>query len=724
MSASSPSRSFAQLTSEPLGFARRFPLWLGASILPLLSLSLVWSAFPNFLSWRHTQLLAGTVGGLTLLLLRLLTPNARGSSAGRTPMAVTMFAMISMSLLAWMSGHAQLWHGAMVVLMLTGVTAWLWYPPEFFSPFRAAAHASIALAVAILVPFYAELFAISPWHAALEGSTHRVLRGAFDTSRTLSTASFLTAMSLIVAAWPNPKVPVISRRIAQGILVLLSVTALLWISPIYFPARLSIALVALVGVFWRPQRDFKDTSTSPRYRWGSIIAVFGVLIVFTLPPVLSQDSPYAAANTAETTHTPAPTAGSADPVPSDLERIMRRAEWKSAWQNLPFGAGVGARTAPSLQELHPASAEDTLTLHPTLQTSQSMLATQMAEQGVMALFVWVLITAGGFLLARLVMLHSNFPPVIAQVLGVTPGVTLAFLPGGTQMAPALAMILAWFLLCAPLAQAEARRAQRLVPGPSTPEDERRAPRGRILLLLIAGVAITWFSIANTRWSHEAHQAYAAHTAGDLDDAYTHLQRANSLLPNAYTLLDEAQLLERFSRDSTQKIEALYRAALAHRPQSERIHTAHAQWILRWHQRASDPAFEGGSVPDMEYLESALFDIDVANRSEAPASILSALHLELLILLDEIDAAESAYALSMDTVLENDQRQALRILYARMLAWKSTDFAAAYAVLDEAHQDAQSDEERAQLQEERARLKALETAQTPYSAHDFHEGHGH
>lgn len=691
------------------------PLWLGASILPLLSVSLVWSAFSNFLSWRHTQLLAGAVGGLALLMLRLMATNARGTSAGRTPMAVTMFAMISMSLLAWMSNHAQIWHGAMVVLMLSGVTAWLWYPPEFFSPFRAAAHASIALAIAILVPFYAELLGISPWHHALEdASTHRLLRGAFDQSRTLSTASFLTAMSLIVAAWPNPNVPQLSRRIAQAMLVLLSLTALLWISPIFFSARLSIALVALIGVFWRPRRDPEDASTSRRYRWGSIVAVFGVLIVFTLPPVLSQASPYAHTATASSVAN----APADDPIPADIEQTMRREEWRSAWQNLPFGAGVGSRTAPSP---YGVSSEASGQLERAIHPGQSMLATQMAEQGIMALFVWVLITAGGFLLARLVIIHSNFPPVIAQVLGVTPGITLAFLPGGTQMASALAMVLGWFLLCAPLAQAEERRAQRLVPAPSTPEDERRAPRGRIVLLLMAGMVITWFAVANTRWSREAHLGDVAYASGDFDAAYRHLERANTWLPNASTYLNQALLLEQHTPEATEAIEALYRDAIAHQPNAARIHTAHAQWVLRWHMRASDPNSTLSHTPKSAELRSALHDVELAQRSKPVAQIVPTLRLEVLILLGELEAAEDAYTDALNAAESEAQRQDARLLYARMFLWKLNDPDSAHRFLDAAEAAAENDAQRARIDDERAWWAALER---PFTAADFHRGHTH
>lgn len=736
MSAHRPSRSSDVPPSDRIALMRRVPLWLGSSLLPLLAISVVWSAFADFLSWRHTQLLAGALGGLTLLLLRLLPTNARGTSAGRTPMAVTMFAMISAALLGLMSGHPQLWHGAMVVLMLAGVTAWLWYPPEGFVPFRAAAQASIALNAAILVPLYLEKLGLSPWHAVLRpDAAHAVLRGTLDHSQTLSSALFLSSMGLIVAAWPNPGVPRHTQRLAQSMLVLTCVTALLWVSPISFPARAAIAVAVCIGVFWRPHLRHARDARDHRYRWGALFAVFGVLIAFTLPPVASQTSPYAPATDAvdmEPTAMPSTAWRIIDPVPPEIDRNLRQAEWRAALVNLPFGAGAGTSAGETIRHLH--ASLDTGMHDPTIapfgwaNTPRSTIATLTIEHGIITLFVWILITAGGLLLARLVIIHSNFPPAIAQVIGVTPGVAVALLPGASQMASALAMVLAWFLLCAPLAQAEARMAARLVPAPSTPSDERRAPRGRILLLLIPGLFIAWFAIVNARWSKAAHHGYVALQAGHSSEALDAFAHANHIRISATTLTQEALLLEQLNAEATDRIAARYNKAMHLQPRAARIRVAHAQWILRQHALGAstrDAGARDSHSSTAADLNEALSDLRVAQRFAPHWEAVPALLLETLILLDQLDEANAVYARAMASVSSAPQRDALQLLRIRALAWKHGDRQAAKALLHEAEDAATTDVAREALADERRLLDTWEsTGVSPYTAAHFHRGHAH
>jgi len=717
---------------EALGVRRRLPLWLGMSLLPLLSLSLVWSAFADFLSWRHTQLLAGAIGGLALLFLRLIPTNARGTSAGKTPMAVIMFAMISSAMLGLMSGHPQLWHGAMIILMLSGVTAWLWYPPEAFAPFRAAAQASIALSFALLCSFYLELLGWSPWHAALAPhASHDVLRGALDHSQTLSTALFLSSIALIVAAWPNPNVSRITQRLAQITLVLTCITALCWVSPINFPARIAIAVAVAIGIFWRPHLKHTRNHHDRRYRWGAIFAVFGILVVFTLPPLLSQRSPYANAQPASAS---APSTLSTswrviDPVPTTIDRNLRQAEWSAALRNLPFGAGAGTSADETIRHLKPDPETHTYEASAApfgwANTPRSAIATLIIEHGIITVFVWILLTAGGLLLARLVIIHSNFPPAIAQVIGVTPGVAIAFLPGASQMAPALAMVLAWFLLCAPLAQAEARMAARLVPAPSTPSDQRRAPRGRIILLLIPGVFIAWFSIANARWSRSAYRGYTALSHHEHAHALGAFHRANRIRNSATILTQEALLLEQLEPQAATAIEELYHKALRLQPRSALIHVARAQWFIRTHAapQASSPGIV--TTPHTPSLTRALDDLEIAQRNAPHWEAIAPLKLETLILLDRLDDADAYYAGAMASAQTADEKDALRLLRIRQLAWKRKDLHAAKRLWEEAHNAALHPDAQSMLQSEKELLETWErSGVNPYTEAHFHLGHIH
>lgn len=661
--------------------------------------------------------------------------NARGTAAGKTPMAVTMFAVAGMTLLAVMTGHPQLWNGAMVVLMLSGVTAWLWYPPAFFSPFPAAAQAAVALSVAIILPIFLEYFGVSPWHYALhDEANHTVIRGAFDQSQTLSTVLFVSALSLIVAAWPNPSVPPRTRRFSQVMLALTCTTGLLIATPIPFSARVAIGLVALVGMFWRPQRAQAEGALEPqhtdtRYRWGAIAAVLSVVLIFTLPPVLSQDSPYNQARPSGASSTTAldPTWQTSDPLPNELDTALRKAEWRAAIRNLPFGAGVGTSLDETLRYLQPV---DGLRNHdePTAQfgwpdTPRSMLATMITEHGIMALFVWVLITAGGLLLARLVIVHSVFPPAIAQVIGVTPGVTLAFLPGGSQMATALAMVLSWFLLCAPLAHAEARSAARLVPAPSTPSDQRRAPRGRIIILLVPAVFIAWFSIANLRWSASAYWGYRANLEGDTQQALEYFHEANQAFAHAQTLYNEARLLEQRDPAAIERIDALYAESKTLRPRSPSYRISHAQWLLRRH--AAVARDEPHSAELLILAERAHHDVLEARREAPRWALAQSLQLETLILLDRLDDADALYATLMQTTVDEEARNTLRLLRIRMLAWKRNDLNAARTLLDQALAHPATPTTREQLARERTLLEIWETTgESPYTLQTFHAGHAH
>lgn len=729
------SSSTSSHRSDRPTIAQRIPLWTANSLLPLLAVAVVWSASPHLLTWRHSQLLAGAIGGLTLLLLRILPVNARGTAAGRTPMAVTMFAVAGMTLLAVMTGHPQLWNGAMVVLMLSGVTAWLWYPPAFFSPFPAAAQAAIALSVAVIVSISLEYFGISPLHYALDSEAkHTFIRGAFDQSQTLSTVLFVSALSLIVAAWPNPSVPPRTRRFSQAMLALTCATGLLIATPIPFSARVAIGLVALVGMFWRPQRAQAENAleaqrTDTRYRWGAITAVLSVVLIFTLPPLLAQDSPYSEAPSSGPTSTVAldPTWHTTDPLPKALDTALRKAEWRAAIRNLPFGAGVGTSLDEALRYLQPVDGlrnhDEPVTQFGWPDTPRSMLATMITEHGIMALFVWVLITAGGLLLARLVIVHSVFPPAIAQVIGITPGVTLAFLPGGSQMATALAMVLSWFLLCAPLAHAEARSAARLVPAPSTPADHRRAPRGRIIILLVPAVFIAWFAVANLRWSSSAYWGYRANLDGAPDQALEHFHEANRAFAHAQTLYNEARLMERETPGATEPIETLYAQAKTLRPRSPSYRVAHAQWLLRRHALTARDAQDSAALQAL--VERAHDDVQEARREAPRWALAHALQLETLILLDRLDDADALYDDLMQTTENEEARNALRLLRIRMLAWKRDDLVAARALLDEALEQPASPTTRDQLTEERALLEMWEaTGESPYTLQTFHAGHAH
>lgn len=731
-SSAAPSPSSSRPT--PL---QRVPLLVASLILPLLSYALAWSSFATLLTWRHSQLIAGAAGGLFLLLLRALPLNPCSEASGKTPLSIAMVSLVGTVALALPLAHPELWSAASLALMLSGVTVWLWYPPRFFSPFRAAAQASVALSIAVLIPVVLQLADLSPWHSLGSGAGlaagSRAITGSFDHSETLTVTLLCCTLSLIVAAWPNPRVPRQTQLAAAVMVAVLSVTALLFAPAIPLYASVAFCAAAGLGALWRAGASEGDTliqDLAPRYRLGAITAAIGMLVAFSSPALLYQNDAqvFADRNHHEATIELDPSWESADPLPATLQSELRRSEWRAVRHHLPFGAGVGTWLDETLRYSQPVIgiAPDAEPIRQAGWPDQprSLLAAAIAEHGVLAAFVWILMAIGGLLLARLVIRHSRFPTTIASVIGVAPAVGFAMLPGTSQMAPMYGLLLSWFLLCAPLARAEARAAARLVPAESSAGDLRKAPRGRIFILLLPAVVVAWFAFSHLRWSELAAHGYKANREGSPEAALNYFHRANEALPHPATLFNEARLLEHFGGPSAnEEIESLYTEALRRRPKAPSYLIARAQWRLRMHEVAvGDGAAEAVLRP---IVEEALGDIERALQEAPRWALAHQLRLECLILLDRLDEAEQAYNTSFDGLISPQNRNELRMLRIRMLAWKLHDRIAATRLLDEAEAAPAYPITRYFMQHERGRLVFWEnSAESPYTLQTFHEGHSH
>lgn len=563
-----------------------------------MSVALVWSAVPALLTGHHGQLAAGTVGGLVLLLLRVIPTYHNDVSSGKTPMSIVMVSSLGMLLLTVSVYHPALWSGLGVVTMISGVASWLWYPPASFNPFRSSAHAIIALAFAICIPAYLEAIDYSPW---VSGTLGRFpwATGNFIHPRILGTALSSVSLGLLVISWPLRQISLRTRILARLSLAVVLVTTILFALPMTIWAVLCIVASALMGVVYQryAHARFDGDHVGLRRRSAfSSIAMIGLLLVsFCTPPLFAKFKHDDATSHEINEEIDAKTALHASPafrllVPrartssSELSKEIANAEWKAAWGTLPFGAGSGTHLDETIRRLPPSILNASSDVYPTLFNwhgpPHSMLAAMVIEHGIIAGFIWALMAFGGMLLAFLVIRNSTFPAAIVGVVGLSPALTIAFLRGGSQTVPMFAVLLAWFLLCAPLANAEERKAQRLVPAPSVPSDQRKAPRGRILILLIPAAIAAWFAIADARASTQTYHAYQALDRHDTVMALTRFHHANTIFSTPENLYNEAILLhQRHGAQAASHIDRLLDKAIHYRPHAVQFLTARAAWRL-------------------------------------------------------------------------------------------------------------------------------------------------
>lgn len=673
------------------------------------------------------------MGGLLLLLIRAIPLNPASAASGKTPLSIAMVALVGSVALAMPLSHPEIWSAASVTLMLAGVTAWLWYPPRHFEPYRAAAQASVALALAILLPLALELVGFSPWHGRGTGiSSGLAVTSTFDRSETLTAALLYTGLALTVAVWPNPLVP---RRTRTGAAILLGVVILaaLFFAPgLPITAVIGFLIAGAIGTVWRANSSEGDAfvrERAPRYRIGTAIGGLAMLVAFSSPALLLDVEPQVfPTRTYESAVLDLdPGWNTADPLLPAAEAELRRAEWRAVASNLPFGAGAGAWLDETLLELRPVvgivpDAE------PTRQAGwpdqpRSLLAAAITEHGILAAFVWALLAGGGYLLGRLVVRNSMFPTSLAAVLGLAPAIGFATIPGTSQAPPVYALLLSWFLLCAPLARAESRQALRLVPAASTDSDPRRPPRGRIFILLIPALVVGWFALSHLRWSMESARGYQANIESDLPLALAHFERANAAMPHPASYFNEARLLEAADDPTlTPRIEAAYEEALRRRPNAPSYLMSRAEWRLRQHE-----AIATGPTPHNEtaLVEAALADIEHVLEDAPLWALAHQRKLECLILLDRLEDADAHYTGAMQLLMSPQNRTELRMLRVRQLAWRQGDLDAARALLDEAEVSPSHPVTRYFMQHERGRLVFWENSATsPYSIRNFHEAHRH
>lgn len=727
-----PSPDAPPAAPAPTSFERG-PLHAASMVLPLLSYAIVWSAASSLLTWRHSQLIAGATGGLLLLLIRALPLNPASEASGKTPLSIAMAALVGTVAMAMPLSHPEIWSAASLTLMLAGVTVWLWYPPRHFQPFRAAAQASVALALAILLPLALELAGISPWHGGGTGiASGLAVTSTFDRSETLTAALLYTSLALVVAVWPNPLVPRRTRTGAAFLLGVLILAALFFAPGLPITAVIGFLIVGAIGTFWRANSSEGDNyvrERAARYRIGAALGGLAMLVAFSSPALLLDVEPEVFPSRADETaalHLD-PSWNSADPLLPAAHAELRRAEWRAVASNLPFGAGAGAWLDETLLQLRPVVgiAPDA---EPTRQAGwpdqpRSLLAASITEHGVLAAFVWALLAGGGYLLGRLVVRHSIFPTSLAAVLGLAPAIGFATIPGTSQAAPVYALLLSWFLLCAPLARAESREALKLVPTASTEDDPRRPPRGRIFILLIPALVVGWFAFSHLRWSQESARGYQANIEGDLPRALAHFERANAALPHPASYFNEARLLETAADPAlTPRIEAAYEEALRRRPNAPSYLMSRAEWRLRQHE-----AIATGPTPrnEVALVEAALSDLETVLKDAPLWALAHQRMLECLILLDRLEDADAHYAHAMGLLMSPQNRTELRMLRVRQLAWRQNDLEAARALLDEAEESPSHPVTRYFMQHERGRLVFWENSATsPYSIQNFHEAHGH
>lgn len=709
-------------------------------LVPLLAFAVTWSAFPTLLTWRHSQLIGGAMGGLVLLLLRGVARTPDSQAAGRTPLAIAMTALVGAVALALPIAHPEIWSAASVALCLTGVTVWLWYPPAGFQPFRVAVHALLAMTAALLVPLLLDALTLSPWRTTQSLSdASRPLAGIFDRSDTLPTALLAVGMGLLVASTTRYAA---STRWAAWLKALIAATIgaqLLVAQPLplmgvgLLAATATGALILHAANAWRAQRRGaapKPSASTPVRPRSMMLLLAALLLASVLPPVIQRANPSLFASGASDTLASSvldPAWRVADPLPVGLQMELARAEWRAAAANLPFGAGVGTWLDDTLAHLspQPPMRPDE---EPTRQADwpdqpRSTLAAAISEHGVIAAFVWVLIALGGVLLARLILRNTAASWPLVATSASLPAIAFLAFPGATHPAIVLTALLTWFLTCDPLAALEGDHRSRLVPSAVDPGDRRRPPRGRIAIILIPALVVGWFSIGHLRWSRHAALAYDAAASGDASTALRRFEAANRAMPHPATLYNEAALTALLGNRAIDHAQMRLQEALRRSPHSPSYGFMSGSLFLRWHQLAM--AEPPNAETEAQMLDYARVELKMAVERAPNWARARLAYIETLLLLGERDATAAAIDDARALLWSAPNRTELLVLEARLHAWLNNDPDTAIDIIDKAESAPAYPATRYMLQGERARLETWKrSGENSYGRTTLHEGHDH
>lgn len=717
----------------------RWVIHTGSWSLVLASFAVTWSAFPNLLTWRHSQLIAAAVTGMWLILLRIFAPNPAGVAAGRAPLAIAMTALMGTVAVALPVSHPELWSAASLVMMLTGITTWLWYPPVGLDPFRIARRASIALALSVLIALLLEALGISPLRInPILIDTARPLSGPFDRSETLSTSLVAITIALTVGLWTAPSAARRFRAIGSVVLVALVSANALFAQPLSPLFALSLAIATTLGTgaaMWaeRSRGAGPLTSRARAWRLWTALVLSGMLLGSLITPPFAPASPTLQPRLE--THSPLfqeldPMWQSSDPLVPELKDQLDTLEWRGVLRNLPFGSGAGTwldenvSTATRQLVLPEYDAPTRIAGWPD--QPRSVLAAAIIEWGIIAAFAWILIAIGGVLIARLVIRTRTFAPELALLSGAAPVIILGFLPGGSHPVVCFALLLNWFLLCAPLADSDSEEGKKMVPRESTAADPRRAPRGRILIILIPAFFVGWFSIQHTRWTRQSGLAYAAAARGEIEVAHDRFARANQFLAHPATLYNEAKLFEMlYPNERFEHLHERYSEALRRRPHAADYFVARAEVALREHQHVLETHGMSAAQALTPTLQKAASDLRRAIRYApkwgAPRERLA----ETLLLLGERDDALQTVRDAEEALSDPREIAAIKLHEVRIAIYLDQDAARARDLLEAAESGPIKGAMLALIGIDRGRVDFwLRTGENPFTDNLLHEGHHH
>lgn len=709
-----------------------------ASIM-LSAFAVTWSAFPNLLTWRHSQLIAAAVTGMWLIILRLFAPNPQGVAAGQAPLAIAMTALLGTVALALPISHPELWSAASVVLLLTGLTTWFWYPPRGIDPFHIARRGAVALALAVLIALGLEVLGISPLKInPTLIDTGRPLSGPFDRSETLSTSLVAITIAMTVGLWTAPDHAKRFRLTGSILVVALVAANALFAQPLSPLFALSLAAATTIGtgiaaLAERARGAGPLTWRARSWRVWTGLLLSASLIGSLIAPPFSKAEPTLFPRLEA--HSPVfreldPMWQASDPLVPELKSELDNIEWLGVARNLPFGSGVGTwldenvSTATRRLELPEYQAPNRIAGWPD--QPRSMLAAGIMEMGIIAGFAWLLTAIGGILIARLVIRTRTVSPELALLSGAAPVIILGFLPGGSHPVVCFALLLNWFLLCAPLADSKDEAGKKMVPRASTEGDPRRSPRGRILIILVPALLVGWFSIQHTRWTRQSGLAYIAAANGRIEEAHDRFAKANRFLAHPATLFNEARLFEMQNPTSDfEHVANRYSEALRRRPRDAEYLVQRAQVRLREHQTVLSERGEEAAAELEPNLQRAIRDLKRAVKYAPRWGMPRELLVEAYALVGEIDMAMQTIETAKTELRDKREIAAISLYEARIAAYFQNDPKRAAELLEEAEHGPLRGLMLLQIGIERGRVDFwLRTGDNPFNLSQWHEGHIH
>lgn len=533
-------------------------------------------SLPGFLSWRHSQVVAGVAGALLLLILRLLAPNERQRGSGSAPLALAMTALIGSVGVALVSGHPEGWNAASVTLILAAMVAWIWYPPRGFDPYPTTVRAIglvVVLTVATVVLDAVGVQPFSPVPGLMDPSAPP--RGSFSHSDTTRAVLLCGALLSATIAVRRPH-----HTTVFGLLAATAAVTLFLLQPPLSPiATISltslVALGALVRAFGgAPATDPRVPEISKRRRWIGSTAVLlfagGLIAMSYVNPERPWDRATLVVDEGDPLVRPWL---SADPFPRAQAADFDGASLRAALRNLPFGRGGGTwldATLMEMRHLEVSNESALLRLEPWPDMPRSLLSAAVIEHGILALFIWLLLVFGAVVVIRDSARIWHVPLPLAITVGALPAWLALCIPGASHPLLLLLALLSWFILASPAGGPDRSEMRGFFPSVADKGEERRPPRGRIIVLLIPALIVAYFTYEQAVSSREGARAYAARMAGDEETTLDAFTDANRHFPRFDTLYNEAVLRSQrtpLSERDRLRIELLLEQANEQRPLS-------------------------------------------------------------------------------------------------------------------------------------------------------------